>query len=244
MKSTAIHNFLISIGYNSKMSNKKLLSSICIFIYKRKRLFMKIVYWNDKNSIEYLVKKLQSENIILGSSDTVLGLLANTTKEGLRKLNKIKQRSKKPYVVLIANKASLYNFVDKEKLLPIEKFINNCWPGPVTLIFKIKPSIPSFMKSKKGTIAFRVPDHAGLQKLLSHFTGLFSTSANISGTPIPQTIKEVDKHIINQVACIVTGKQRGQSSSLPSTIIDCSGEKISVVREGAYPVDELLKMAS
>jgi len=104
-----------------------------------------------------------------------------------------------------------------------------------------KQSIPDFMKSKKGTIALRVPDHTGLQKLLPHFTGLFSTSANIGGNPIPRTIEEIDERIVKQIACVVLDKKEKQVTSLPSTIIDCSGNNITVVREGAYPVDELRK---
>jgi len=39
MKLATMHNSLISIKCSSKMSNKKLLLSVCMFIYKRKRLF-------------------------------------------------------------------------------------------------------------------------------------------------------------------------------------------------------------
>jgi len=201
---------------------------------------VKIVYWCGSKTIDCLKKRLQAENIIINSSDTIFGLLANISREGFKKLNMVKQRSNKPYLVLIANKMCLNHFVDENNLLQMGKIINFCWPGPVTLIFKAKQSISGFMKSKQGTIALRVPDHAGLQKLLPYFTGLFSTSANISGNPIPRTIEEIDERIIKQVACMVIDKkEKPGGSSLPSTIIDCSGDHVTVVREGAYPIDEL-----
>jgi len=81
----------------------------------------------------------------------------------------------------------------------------------------------------------------GLQQLLAYLPGLFSTSANISGKPIPQTINEVDERIVSQVAYAVIDKKEKAHKSIPSTIIDCSGERIVVVREGAYPTDELRK---
>ncbi len=213
---------------------------VCLFT-KEKGFFVKIVYWCEGKTIDCFKKRLQTENIIISSSDTVLGLLANISREGFKKLNAIKQRSNKPYLVLIASKMCLNNFVDADNLLQMEKFIDLCWPGPVTLIFKAKQSVPDFMKSKQGTIALRIPDHAGLQKLLPHFTGLFSTSANISGNPVPRTIKEVDERIIKQVACAVIDKKEKRVVPLPSTIIDWSGDHITVVREGAYPIDELRK---
>ena len=213
---------------------------MCLFT-KEKGFFVKIVYWCEGKTIDFIKKRLQFENIIIGSSDTVFGLLANVSREGFKKLNAIKQRFNKPYLVLIANKMCLNHFVDVNNLLQMEKFINFCWPGPVTLIFKAKQSVPDFMKSKKGTIALRVPDHTGLQKLLPHFIGLFSTSANIGGNPIPRTIEEIDERIVKQIACVVLDKKEKRVGSLPSTIIDCSGDRIIVVREGAYPIDELRK---
>jgi len=210
---------------------------------KEKGFFVKMVYWSVQKTIDYLIKKLQTENIIIGDSDTVLGLLAIVSKEGFEKLNKIKQRENKPYLIIIANKAQLAHFIDTDSLLPpVKKLIDHCWPGPVTLIFKAKQSVPDFMKSKQGRIALRVPDHVGLQKLLTHFTGLFSTSANISGNPIPHTIKELDERIVKQVPCLVIDKKEKSAATLPSTIIDCSGDHITVVREGAYPIDELRKV--
>ena len=209
---------------------------------KEKGFFVKMVYWSVQKTIDYLIKKLQAENVIIGDSDTVLGLLAMVSKEGFKKLNKIKQRENKPYLILIPNKMQLVHFIDTDNLLSsVKKLIDHCWPGPVTLIFNAKQSVPDFMKSKQGRIALRVPDHAGLQKLLTHFTGLFSTSANISGNPIPHTIKELDERIVKQVPCVVIDKKEKSAVSLPSTIIDCSGDRITVVRKGAYPIDELRK---
>jgi len=202
---------------------------------KEKGFLVKIVYWSDKNTVTYLVKMLQSEKVVIGDSDTVLGLFSLVSQAGFIQLNEIKKRADKPYLILIASKKQLNHFIDaKNLLLSVKKLINHCWPGPVTLIFKAKKSVPNFMKSKKGTVALRVPDHVGLQQLLSHFTGLFSTSANMSGEPIPQTIDEVNKQIIKQVACVVLNKKEKSIKQIPSTIIDCSGKKIIVVREGAY----------
>ena len=95
------------------------------------------------------------------------------------------------------------------------------------------------MQSRQGTIALRVPDHAGLQKLLPHFTGLFSTSANISDNPVPRTIKDVDERIVKQVAYAVIDKKEKSIELLESTITDCSGDHITVVCEGAHPIGEL-----
>ena len=142
---------------------------------KEKGFFVKIVYWSVQKTIDYLIKKLQAENVIIGDSDTVLGLLAMVSKEGFKKLNKIKQRENKPYLILIPNKMQLVHFIDTDNLLSsVKKLIDHCWPGPVTLIFNAKQSVPDFMKSKQGRIALRISDrsfselHQFLDQILSY----------------------------------------------------------------------------
>ena len=125
--------------------------------------------------------------------------------------------------------------------------LQNCWPGPITIIFKATSKLPSYYYSKQGTIALRCPDHTGLQEILQSFDGLFSTSANRSSEPIPKTLYEINTTIFNSVALIVNHQQQYLP---PSSIIDVSAlqytaatqdttQKIKVIRKGLYPLEEL-----
>ena len=97
-------------------------------------------------------------------------------------------------------------------------------------------------------IALRVPKHQHLQKLLQNFNGLFSTSANIAGKSVPRSIDDLDEDLIKSAAYVVVDSMndklvKSQQEIKPSTILDCSGDDIKVVREGAYPIDYLEKIA-
>lgn len=199
------------------------------------------LFWDDKRSISDVAYILKEGNVVIGSSDTVLGLLADITKTGFDKLNTIKQRVDKPYLILIASKKNLTHFTDAQSP-ELERLINSCWPGPLTVIVKAKKDIPDFLCSKDGTIALRVPNHPGLLLLLKHFTGLFSTSANRTGQPIPLSIDDLDPQIRTLAASIIIDREIKKEAVQPSTIIDCSGPTIKIVREGAYPVTELEKI--
>jgi tRNA A37 threonylcarbamoyladenosine synthetase subunit TsaC/SUA5/YrdC len=107
------------------------------------------------------------------------------------------------------------------------------WPGPLTLIFKARPDLPSWAKAADGTVSLRVPAHEGLLVLLNHFPGLFSTSANVSGQPLPMRVEDIDPHILEKAEVLVVEEMPGETK-LPSTILDCSGPRIKIVREGAY----------
>lgn len=199
-------------------------------------------YWDDEGTIKEIIAIVRSGGLIVGTSDTVLGLLAPLSKEGFEALNSIKERQEKPYLILVKSQSEAINLIDQAVSDQIRGIMASCWPGPLTLIFKAKSGLPDFMKGSDGTIALRVPDHAGLQRLLAHCDGLFSTSANKAGEPVPATPEELDPDIIKQVGLVV-GDRPGDSSQaiLPSTILDCSDGTIRVVREGAYPIAALLE---
>lgn len=206
---------------------------------------MRTLRWGNKKTIDYLESELRKGMVVLGDGDTVLGLLADLSAQGVMNLNYIKKREKKPYLILVHDYKKALNLIeyDEKQLFQIEKIMNICWPGPVTLIFKAKKTIPEFMKADNGTIALRVPDHVQLLQLLDRLDGLFSTSANNTGEPVPHSIEQVDNDIVNSVGCIVRNNEDIQTQvMLPSTIIDCTADRLVVVRQGAFTIDRLVNL--
>ncbi|MFI5332663.1 MAG: L-threonylcarbamoyladenylate synthase [Candidatus Babeliales bacterium] len=200
------------------------------------------LWWQDPATVSRMVKALQQGQVVVGTSDTVVGLLADATQEGFQALNQIKGRVDKPYVVLIASSDKLTHFVQTPLTSQVQKLIASCWPGPLTLVLPTKTGIGQFL-APSGSIALRVPKHEGLLALLPHFEGVYSTSANLSGHPVPATLDELDPGIREKVAYVV-GDKNEVSTVVPSTIIDCTGEQLKVIREGAYSIAELEKMVS
>ena len=199
------------------------------------------LYWENDAAVIALEKSLKEGALVLGDSDTVFGLLATCSQKGFDALNATKRREAKPYLVLIDSLDKLDYFVEFPLASQVQEIVTTCWPGPLTIIFKAKKDLPSYLQSSDGTIALRMPNHQGLQKLLSRFDdGLFSTSANLTGQPLPEIIEEVDPIIMHAVSQVVTNKNRSDVG-LPSTIIDCSRTPIKIVREGAFSKEVLEK---
>ena len=193
----------------------------------------KCVQWGDPDGIVTICNVVKQGKIILGTTDTVLGLMGMTTKEVYQQLNRIKQRKEKPYLILVDSVRNV-KALAWVKSLQMEKFLHALWPGPVTVILKKQEEVPAFFGSVEGTIAVRVPQHAGLLVLLKNFArGLFSTSANVAGQPVPTSFDQVPESIKEQVSLLVDG--RGKKPLVPSTIIDCTGAEPKLIREGAYP---------
>jgi len=201
---------------------------------------MKPLLWGNPETIIQVADMLQKGKVVLAAGDTVFGLLADISQEGYAQLDAIKNRSKQPYLLLVENKEKALNLVEKgaAEVFQFEKLLDICWPGPATLILKAKPEVPEGVKSPEGNIAVRVPDHEGLLRLLHRFDALYSTSANLKGKPVPANLEGVDASILESVSCVVLNDDES-GSTLASTIIDCTGNKPKIVREGAFAREKL-----
>lgn len=198
-----------------------------------------MIYWDDRQAIQQLQDVLNRDEIVLASGDTVLGLWGNVTQAAFEKMNQIKQRRDKPYLITIASADRLSKFIDQELNDTLQTLIETCWPGPVTLVFQARKDLAPWMKGHEGTIALRVPDHEGLAQLLPHFDGLFSTSANRHGQPIVNCMDQVDPTIVALVGKSCAQREQQCYPQSPSTILDCSSGKIQVLRSGAMSVEKL-----
>ncbi len=171
----------------------------------------KLHYWSEKQIIDKLKISLCNNNIVITSTDTILGFLGNITLESFDKITKIKEkRENKPFLVIINSIDKLSKFVDIQSLegTNVNKLLKKHWPGPLTVIFKAKKDLPSFLQSKENTIAIRCPQHKGLQEILQHFDGLFSTSANRTNQPTPINYKDLDPEIIKQVQFVLIESEK------------------------------------
>lgn len=198
----------------------------------------KKLFWKEPNTIQLAYEALQEGNALVGTSDTVLGLIALPTKAGVQLLDRIKGRNNKPYIVLLDSFEQAKQFVRSIDLLQIENLAQACWPGPVTLIVNAQSKVAQEIQSKEGTIAIRIPDHEPLRALARRTGGLFSTSANITGNVVARSVSELDPTILNNVAYVIDD-QESKNNAQASTIIDCTKQPFVVVREGAYPVQKL-----
>lgn len=193
----------------------------------------------DNVSVRKVISLLKEGHILVGLSDTVLGLYATPTEQGFSSLNSVKQRSKKPYLLLISGQDELFEYVNEQDIRQLEKIMDRCWPGPLTIIFKARKNIPAYLTSDQGTIAFRVPKQAQIQRLLKQTGPLFSTSANLTGDPIPKVLKEVNPIILEKVGGILEGEC--EFDAVSSTLLDVSSGELVVIREGAYSVKDLFE---
>jgi tRNA threonylcarbamoyl adenosine modification protein (Sua5/YciO/YrdC/YwlC family) len=104
------------------------------------------------------------------------------------------------------------------------------WPGPLTIVLRARDGLPPELL-KDGKLALRVPGPSPALTLVRAFGGpLTATSANESGRPPLTSAAELRATFGPALAGIVPGVSPGAPAS---TIVDLTGERPLVLRQGA-----------
>lgn len=191
----------------------------------------------QESSIQRALELLQAGECVAFPTDTVYGLGADPFNiSPIIKLFEVKGRdSNKAIAVLIGDldQISLItaSFTDLAKKL-VEKF----WPGGLTVIVPKRTDIPDLL-SPNQTIGIRMPNHPIALRLLREFGPLATTSANISGKQNPLNAVDVHMQLNSRVPLILDGG--ACYGGIPSTVVDCTGEKPVILRQGAIAAADI-----
>ena len=190
------------------------------------------------SEIQTALKILQSGGIVAFPTDTVYGLgslaFDNTAIESMYTA---KDRPiEKAIPILIGDLSDLDQVAVDIPDMAL-RFATRFWPGPLTCVIPKKQTLPSAV-SATPTVAVRIPDHPDARTLLRAAGPMAVTSANISGGASPSTAQEVYDQLKGRIPLILDGgKTQG---GIPSTLVDCTGEKPVVLREGPISLSELM----
>ena len=98
--------------------------------------------------------------------------------------------------------------------------------------------MPAALTGGTPTIGLRVPDHDAPRALAAAVGPLPTTSANVSGLPEARDAQEILAQLGDGVDLILDG---GAARGGPaSTVVDCTGERPVILRDGAIPVARLV----
>jgi L-threonylcarbamoyladenylate synthase len=120
------------------------------------------------------------------------------------------------------------------------KLATRFWPGPLTLVIPKHPKLPDAVSSA-STVGVRIPDHPVARALLRMAGPMAVTSANLSGQPSPSTAQEVMTQLGGRIALILDGGTT--SGGIPSTVVDCVGGELKILRAGPILLSEILALS-
>lgn len=152
-------------------------------------------------NVEEAIKVLLDGEVIGIVTDTVLGFAA--LKESSEKIYEIKGREKnKPLIQMVHP-----NYIFPQTNPEIKTFMDESWPGNITIIYPIDGIQTSF----------RIPNEKTLLELFEKINvAVYTTSANVSGEDPCQSIEEFEQKFPN--IPILEPQYENERSNIASSI--------------------------
>jgi L-threonylcarbamoyladenylate synthase len=184
-------------------------------------------------------KYILQGDVVAFPTETVYGLGANVFDErALRKIFIAKKRPvDNPFIAHIVDFAEI-GLLAKRVTPAAEEFIEQFFPGPLTVVLPKSDSVPLIATAGLPTIGIRMPHHPLAHDLLKACgVPLAAPSANLSGKPSPTTWRSVLDDLDGRIRCLLKGGQT--HVGLESTVVDCTGKVPVVLRTGAVTLEQL-----
>lgn len=186
---------------------------------------------NPRN-IKTVVECLLDGGIIIYPTDTIYGLGCNINNHrAIEKVCTIKRvQPAKANLSFICSDLSHLSQYTKSIDTPLYRLLKKYLPGPFTFILPASKEVPKILHSKKSTIGLRVPNNI-IANTIVHELGHPILSASLPGEMVeeytdPELIFE---NFSNEVDIVVNG---GIGGFEPSTIIDCTQQPYTIMRQG------------
>lgn len=190
----------------------------------------------DSRDLNEAADDLMNHRILLLPTDTVYGTgVIYGDLQDLEAIRNIKHRPEtKPIPFMVSSISMLRQIADPDEtaIQIAKKFL----PGPLTLILPRKESVDPAFTNGMETIAVRIPDEPVLLELIEKIgKPLLVSSANVSGEPAALSVEEAEKALPNAWG-ILEGECENRQAS---TILDCTSENLTVLREGPLSLEEI-----
>jgi L-threonylcarbamoyladenylate synthase len=187
----------------------------------------------DSATLQEAAATLARRGLAAFPTETFYGLgAAALDGEAVRRVFAVKGRPEsKPVLVLVDSLTMLETLVE-EIPNPASALIDRHWPGPLTLVFRARASVPPEITAGTGTVGVRIPAHAvalGLPRALGG--PVTAPSANMSGAQPPTTADEVLRVFDGMIELVLDG---GATAGGPaSTVVDVTVDPPRILRAGA-----------
>ena len=188
--------------------------------------------------MDKIEKTLEAGGAVVLPTETVYGLFAQAlNQEAVERVYELKQRPRDKALNLnVASLEEIYAF-SKNQPSFLEQLYQAFLPGPLTIILQANDRVPTWINSCMETVGFRIPKHPVTLDLIRKYGPLIGPSANLSGKASGTSFQQIMMDFQEEVLGVedddfLTGQD--------STILDLSGEKAHILRQGAITREDIL----
>ena len=198
----------------------------------------RILSANSPDAIPIVLDILGVGGLVAFPTDTVYGVGALAFDgTAVESIYAAKDRPNEKAIPVLLSDASELDKVASHVPAMALKLASRFWPGPLTLVVPKNLALPDPV-SANDTVGVRIPDNTIARTLLRSAGPMAVTSANISGGKNPTTAEEVFVQLNGRIELILDGGRT--AGGVASTVVDCTGTKPIVIRDGPISFREIL----
>ena len=190
----------------------------------------------DPDGIKLAAITVKKGGLVVFPTDTVYGLGCDPwNRKAVNAIYRIKKRAtSKNFPVLGYSKEAISKIAIFDKLS--NKIADRFWPGPITLVLKLKDKEIGESMNLDDKIAVRVPNHPCVLSLLKDCKIIVGTSANYSGNPSFSDSKQVLENFLGFDVFLDGGRILNSSES---TVVEIVEGNLRILRPGKITKTEL-----
>lgn len=188
--------------------------------------------------MDKIEKTLAAGGAVVLPTETVYGLFAQAlNEEAVERVYELKRRPRDKALNLnVASLEEIYAF-SKNQPCYLEQLYQAFLPGPLTVILQANDRVPAWINSGMETVGFRIPNHPVTLDLIRKYGPLIGPSANLSGKVSGTSFQQIVMDFQEQVSGV---EEDAALTGQDSTILDLSGEKALILRQGAITREDIL----
>jgi tRNA threonylcarbamoyl adenosine modification protein (Sua5/YciO/YrdC/YwlC family) len=196
----------------------------------------------EERKIKQVVEVLKKGGVIIYPTDTIYGIGCDLmNRKAIERLCKIMNiKPNKLNLSFICNDLSHISEYVHRIDTPVFKVLKKALPGPFTFILESSSRVPKILDVNKKTVGIRIPQHNIPLAIVKELENpLITTSIKDDDlikayTTEPDEIYDDFKHLVDLV---IDG---GAGGNVPSTVVDCTENKFTIVRQGLGDFDPYL----
>ena len=188
--------------------------------------------------MDKIEKTLAAGGAVVLPTETVYGLFAQAlNQEAVERVYELKRRPRDKALNLnVASLEEIYAF-SKNQPSYLEQLYQAFLPGSLTIILQANDRVPAWINSSLKTVGFRIPNHPVTLDLIQKYGPLIGPSANLSGKASGTSFQQIMMDFQEEVSGV---EDDAALTGQDSTILDLSGEKALILRQGAITREDIL----
>ena len=196
----------------------------------------------EARKINHTVDVLKKGGIVIYPTDTIYGIGCDLmNRKSIERLCRIMDiKPQKLDLSFICNDLShISEFVHRIDT-PVFKLLKKALPGPFTFILESSNRVPKILDVNKKTVGIRIPDHNIPRQLVKELQNPLITTSIKDDDKIKEYTtdpEEIYEDFKNLVDIVIDG---GAGGNIPSTVVDCTENEITIIRQGLGDIEQYL----